>query len=62
MDVECEANGHTESTVMDPSLSSHFIQPQIASHAMMRTLSGWLFPLQLNLLGNPLKAVPPHAL
>lgn len=31
MDVECEANGHTESTVMDPSLSSHFIQPQIVS-------------------------------
>lgn len=35
MEVECEANGHTESTVMDPSLSSHFIQPLTASHAMM---------------------------
>lgn len=32
---ECEANGHAESTVMDPSLSSHFIQPRTTSQAMM---------------------------
>lgn len=35
MEAESEASGHAESTVMDPSLSSHFLQPQTTSHATM---------------------------